>query len=339
MDGGEASFTNIRFTNNNPRYGGAINLGSDEVIAVLIDNCTFADINSTTRGGAIYGATIKGKLTVKNSNFYNIDSGSWGAITIATSSQTDGLTVDISGSNFKYNKANNGAALYLRAANVNIVDSTFVNNTAENAPGAIYLYNATATIDNCIISNNTAGGKGVAISSTPVTGSVTKTIITNSIIENNNGNGQVLPAIYADMNMIEISYSSLINELSIETRTATGYDAVYGQGVVIANNNWWGVNDPADKVTGKNITVDSWVIMNVEANATEVLPGDEVKLTIDFNHVNTTSGEVQELTGGEIPIDSYTVHLTSQNGTFSQDDVVVKKGKSQNVIYLATALL
>ncbi|MBP3791637.1 MAG: right-handed parallel beta-helix repeat-containing protein [Methanobrevibacter sp.] len=336
MDGGEASFTNIKFTNNKPKYGGAINLGSNEVIAVLIDNCTFADINSTSRGGAIYGATVKGKLTVKNSNFYNIDSGSWGAITIATSSQADGLTVDISGSNFENNKANNGAALYLRAANVNIVDSTFVNNTAANAPGAIYLYNATATIDNCIISNNTAGAKGVAISTTPVSGSVTKLTITNSIIENNNGNGQVLPAIYADMNMIDISYSSLINELSIETRTATGYDAVYGQGVVIANNNWWGVNDPADKVTGKNITVDSWVIMNVEANATEVLPGDEVKLTIDFNHVNTTSGEVQELTGGEIPIDSYTVKLTSQNGTFSQDEVVVKKGMSQNVIFTSS---
>ncbi|WP_296875203.1 right-handed parallel beta-helix repeat-containing protein [uncultured Methanobrevibacter sp.] len=342
MDGGVANFTNIVFTNNNPGYGGAINAGSYVDINILINNCTFTDINSTSRGGAFYVATAKGKLTVKDSKFYNIDSGSWGAITIATSSQADGLTVDISNSIFKGNKANNGAAVYLRAANVNIICSKFIENTAANAPGAIYLYNATATIDNCVISNNTAGGKGVAISTTPVSGSVTKTTITNCVIENNNGNGQTLPAIYADMNLIEISYSSLINDLSIETRTATGYDAVYGQGVVIANNNWWGTNDPSSKVEGKNITMDSWVIMNVVANATEVISGDQVKLTIDFNHVNTTSGEIQELTGGVIPIDSYTVKLTSQNGTFSQDEVVVKNGKTQDVIFTSadnTALI
>ena len=336
MDGGSANFINIVFTNNKPRYGGAINAGSSVNINILVNNCTFADINSTSRGGAIYAATVKGKLTIKDSKFYNIDSGSWGAITIATSSQSDGLTVDISGSTFENNKANNGAALYLRAANVNIVDSSFINNTAVNAPGAIYLYNATATIDNCIIVNNTAGAKGVAISSTPVTGAVTKLTITNSVIENNNGNGQVLPAIYADQNLIEISYSSIINELSIETRTAAGYDAVYGQGVVIANNNWWGTNDPSTVVTGINITIDSWVIMNVEANASEVLAGDQVQLAIDFNHVNTTSGEIQELAGGEIPIDSYTVKLTSQNGTFSQDTVEVKKGRSQEVIFTSS---
>ena len=336
MDGGAANFTNIAFTNNNPSRGGAINAGSNANINILVNNCTFADINSTSRGGAIYAATVKGKLTVKDSKFYNIDSGSWGAITIATSSESDGLAVDISGSTFENNKANNGAALYLRAANVNIVDSSFINNTAVNAPGAIYLYNATATIDNCIIVNNTAGGKGVAISSTPVMGAVTKLTITNSVIENNNGNGQVLPAIYADQNLIEISYSSIVNELSIETRTAAGYDAVYGQGVVIANNNWWGTNDPSTVATGINITIDSWVIMNVEANASEVLAGDQVKLTIDFNHVNTTSGEIQELTGGEIPIDSYTVRLTSQNGTFSQDTVEVKKGRTQEVIFTSS---
>ena len=336
MNGGSANFTNIVFTNNKPKYGGAINAGSNVNINILVNNCTFADINSTSRGGAIYAATVKGKLTIKDSKFYNINSGSWGAITIATSSQRDGLTVDISGSTFENNKANNGAALYLRAANVNIVDSSFINNTAVNAPGAIYLYNATASIDNCIIVNNTAGAKGVAISSTPVTGAVTKLTITNSVIENNNGNGQVLPAIYADQNLIEISYSSIINELSIETRTAAGYDAVYGQGVVIANNNWWGTNDPSTAVTGINITVDSWVIMNVEANASEVLSGEQVKLTIDFNHVNTTSGEIQELTGGEIPIDSYSVKLTSQNGTFSQDTVEVKKGRTQEVIFTSS---
>ena len=332
MTGGVANFTNIVFTNNKPRYGGAINVGSGVTINVLIKNCTFMDINSTSRGGAIYGATIKGKLTVTDSKFHNINSGSWGAITFATSSQSDGVEVDIRGSTFENNRANNGAALYLRAAIVNIADSTFVNNSAANAPGAIYVYNATATIDNCVICNNTAGAKGVAISSTPVSGSVTTLTITNSIIENNNGNGQVLPAIYADMNMIIISYSSLVNQLSVETRTATGYDAVYGQGVVIANNNWWGTNDPSSSATGVNVTIDKWVILNVESNVTEVLPGDSVQLTVDFNHVNTTSGEIEELAGGTIP-KTYTVDLTTTSGSIAPASLEISNGAVKSAIY------
>lgn len=137
------------------------------------------------------------------------------------------------------------------------------------------------------------------------------------------------------METLDISYSSLINDFSIETRTGQGYDAVYGQGIAIANNNWWGTNNPTTKVTGKNITVDKWVIMNVEASSYEVDAGDEVTITVDFKHVNTTGGEIEELAGGEIPKESYDVKFTVENGTIEPETLKISKGEVKHAIFTA----
>ena len=94
-------------------------------------------------------------------------------------------------------------------------------------------------------------------------------------MENNVGLTEKAAAIYVDIATVEVSYSSLANEHVFETRTGTGYSGTYSQGVVVANNNWFGTNDPTTVVNGTNITIDKWVIMNVEANATDVIPGDE----------------------------------------------------------------
>ncbi|MBE6498945.1 MAG: hypothetical protein E7Z80_00140 [Methanobrevibacter thaueri] len=341
MHGGQATFTNIRFTNNKPKYGGAIfiNYGTGTSrntidINVTIDKCVFEDINSTSRGGAVYAWYTTGNIIIKNSVFKNIDSGSFGAVTVGYSAYENGLNLEISNSIFENNNASNAAAAYLQAKNILITGSSFINNTAKYNPGAIYIYNGTAVIDNCKLCNNSASGAGAAIQSTiPSKSPVTNLTITNSIIENNYGTNGVSPAIYMDMTRLNISYSSIINNLSIETRTAAGYDSIYGQGVVIANNNWWGCTNPSTKVKGEEITIDNWVIMNVEVNASQIVIYDEVQITVDFNHVNTTSGEIENLTGGVIPIESYTVNFSTTNGTITPSTVEIKKGESKSVIY------
>ena len=341
MHGGQATFTNIKFTNNNPKYGGAIfvnyGAGAERTpveVNITVEKCTFEDISSTDRAGAIYLWYTYGNLTVKDSTFKNINSGSYGALTTGFSAYENGLNVIISGTTFENNKANNGAAAYLAAKTVSITDTKFINNTAEYAPAALYLYNSTATVDACEFINNTAKGPGSAIQATmPSSAAQTTLTMTNSIVENNRGSEGTQAAIYADMTKIDISYSSLINDLSVETRTAESYDYTYGQGVLIANNNWWGTNNPSSKVKGKNITIDKWVIMNVEANASKIIKYDVVKLTVDFNHVNTTSGVIEELTGGEIPKKSYTVEFTVPEGTITPSSVEVKKGGSASVEY------
>lgn len=347
----DITIKNIKFENGNARYGGALNIQGSSVsnlldVNVIVENCSFNN-SKATRGGAIYAYCTKGNLIVKNSNFTNMDV-TWGVICAYQSAFDGGLTVDITNSIFANNKANNGAALYLQASQVSVADCDIYNNTASQSPGAIYLTNVTATFDNCKIYNNSALKDASAIavyagkiSSNPTVLKASEVTITNCIIENNTATEDGAAAIYLENSKLDISHSSIINTLNIHNTVTANYDDDQPE-TVTANNNWWGTNDPSSTVKGKNIVIDKWVIMNVVANATEVIVGDQVKLTIDFNHVNTTSGEIQELTGGVIPIDSYTVKLTSQNGTFSQDEVVVKNGKTQDVIFTSadnTALI
>lgn len=347
----DITIKNIKFENGNARYGGALNIQGSSVsnlldVNVIVENCSFNN-SKATRGGAIYAYCTKGNLIVKNSKFTNMDV-TWGVICAYQSAFDGGLTVDITNSIFANNKANNGAALYLQASQVSVADCDIYNNTASQSPGAIYLTNVTATFDNCKIYNNSALKDASAIavyagkiSSNPTVLKASEVTITNCIIENNTATEDGAAAIYLENSKLDISHSSIINTLNIHNTVTANYDDDQPE-TVTANNNWWGTNDPSSTVKGKNIVIDKWVIMNVVANATEVIVGDQVKLTIDFNHVNTTSGEIQELTGGVIPIDSYTVKLTSQNGTFSQDEVVVKNGKTQDVIFTSadnTALI
>ena len=338
---GQIAFTNIRFTNNKPRYGGAIFVNSGTGtgrtvvdVNITVENCTFENFESSSRGGSIYAHYVKGNLIVSDSHFINSTAGSWGgAICVSYSCVSDGVNVEITGSTFENCSANNGGACYLQPHTLTVSDCEFVYNNAAYDSAAMYIYNATASIDNCVISHNRGGGQGVAIKeSIPSKSTPTTLTITNSIIENNSGVSSTLPAIYVDMATLDVSYSSLVNDLSVETRTASGYDAIYGQGIATLNNNWWGINDPTTKVTGTNITMDNWVIMNVEANASEALIGDSVKLTVDFNHVNTTVGEIEELTGGVIP-KTHKVQFASESGTFVPATLTIKDDATKSSTY------
>ena len=331
------SFTNIKFRNSRAQNGGAINArGSSNsntiVINVTVDHCAFEDMAVTKQGGggAIYLKYASGYLQVTDSSFTNLNaSGTWaGAISVGYSIRGDGgLYVLINGSTFEDCSANNGGACYLQARTVDVMNSIFRNNHATADSGAIYIYNSTARIDNCEFSNNDADRYAAAIQVSSPTGYTHEMTITNSIIENNVGTSSTLPAIYVDKVNLDISYSSIVNDLSVGTSSATA----------AVNNNWWGTNDPSSKTTGSGITMDNWVIMNVVANATEAIPGDKIALTVDFNHVNTTAGEIEELTGGAIP-KAYKVQLSSNDGTIVPSTLTVKDGATKTAVYTVADL-
>ncbi|WP_048812337.1 right-handed parallel beta-helix repeat-containing protein [Methanobrevibacter ruminantium] len=335
---------NIAFEDNIAANGGAILIAGTSSsnlfdADVLVENCSFNNLQGRN-GGAIYAYYAIGNLTVANCEFTNINA-TWAALCAYQAAYGEGLTVEIKDSSFTNNSANNAPALYLQATNVVIKDSNFTDNNATYHPGAIYLQNTTATIDNCIVANNSAKYDKAAIAIhggniqyNPVIVKPSEVTITNSIIENNIGRDKAAPAIYLENSILNMSYSSVVNEININnTVTAT-----YGDekpGLVLINNNWWGTNDPSTTIFGTNITMDNWVIMNVEANATEILAGEEVKLTVDFNHVNTTAGEIEELTGGVIPRESYSVALSVDNGTVAPETLTIANGATGEAIFTA----
>ena len=337
----DVTIKNIKFTNGNAQYGGALSIqGSSQSdlldINVIVENCSF-DKMTATRGGAIYAYCTKGKLTIDNCNFTNMGV-TWGAVCAYQSAYDGGLNVEISKSIFANNSGNNGAALYVQASYLTMTNCEVYNNTASQSPGAIYLTNVTATIDSCKIYDNSALKDASAIavyagkiSSNPTVLKPSELTITNCIIENNTATQEGAATIYLENSKMDISFSSVVNALNIHNTVTANYDNDKPE-KVIANNNWWGVKDPRTTVQGDNITIDNWVIMSLEANVTEVLVGDNVELTVDFNHVNTTSGEIEELTGGAIP-KTFTVTFTSNSGSIEPSTVDVGKGTSKKVIY------
>ena len=335
-------FKNIKFANNKAKYGAAIDMEGSRSgllpIDVTIDNCVFEKLEATSQGGAIYATYTAGKLLINNTVFTKNNASGWGGALAVTYSAYEGaLDLIINNTSFSDNFGNNAGGAYLMANTITIENSNFTHNGAKYYPGALELYNCTAIVDNCIFTDNNASKQSAAIKVEGVKGQpITTASITNTIIENNVGLSEKAAAVYVDKSTVEISYSSIVNEHNLETVTSTGYDAVYGQGMAIVNNNWWGTNDPSTKVNGTNITMDNWVIMNAAANATDVLPGDEVKVTVDFNHVMTSAGEIEELTGGVIPKEAYTVSFTAENGTVSPETLTINKGESGNAVFTAS---
>ena len=337
------TFKNIKFTNNQPsRYGGAIFIeGNSETdlldVNVTVEKCTFDNLEAS-RGSAIYANLVKGNLLIADSYFINSRASAWGTIAVVKSTYDGGLNVDIRKSKFTNNSANNGGALYLQTSKVNIEGSEFFNNTATNSPGAISLTNCNATIIGCSIYNNRASKDAAAITinagqilSQPTTYAPSNVVMANCVIENNTAT-QKAPAILVLNSNLNISYSVIDNEFNINNTVVSNYNNDQ-PGTLTANNNWWATNDPTNTVGGKNIVIGKWVILNVEANATQIIKYDTVKLTVDFNHVNTTSGVVEELTGGEIPKDSYAVEFSVENGIITPSSIVVKKGMTGSVEY------
>ena len=335
-------FKNIKFTNNKAKYGAAIDMEGSRSgllpIDVTIDNCVFEKLEATSQGGAIYTTYTDGKLLINNTVFTKNNASSWGgALAVTYSAYLGALDLVINNTSFNDNFGNNAGGAYLMANTITIENSNFTHNGAKYYPGALELYNCTAIVDNCIFTDNNASKQSSAIKVEGVNNQrIADVKITNSVIENNVGLTEKAAAIYVDIANVEVSYCSLANEHVFETRTGTGYGGTYSQGVVVANNNWFGTNDPTTVVNGTNITIDKWVIMNVDANATDVLPGDEVKLTVDFNHVMTSAGEIEELTGGVIPKEAYTLTFTAENGTISPETLTINNGERGNAVFTAS---
>ena len=318
---GAASFKNIRFTNvNGAENGGAIsialndegNLGSGAsnnglFVNLTVNNCTFDNLLVNGNGSAIYYNYGSGKISVNNTKFYNLTSNSnGGAIYIKESSDLANLKV--TGSKFRDNAAENGGALYLEASNITIGKCDFISNSANNAAGAILFFNSNAFVENCTIVNCSSKRNAAAISIDGAEGNLIA--IRNSIIENNTGidvdaigeeEGQnPMAAIYVLGAGLDISYCSIVNSISLETAAMDSENGIR-QGIAIANNNWWGTNNPNETIRGSNITIDQWLILHVSLNNTGVLKvGNSVNVSIDFNHVMTSSGDIVPLTGGKI---------------------------------------
>ncbi|MCA9492163.1 MAG: hypothetical protein KC621_19660, partial [Myxococcales bacterium] len=124
--------------------------------------------------------------------------------------QSSARLISRAGTRFLSNTANNssGGAIYARNATLELTDTVFDNNDADNA-GAIRADNTTTTIDSCSFSSsNTDNGNGGAIRSTGTTAlTVTRSTFTQDVAnDNQNAHGGAI--CHESSGALRIDYSS-----------------------------------------------------------------------------------------------------------------------------------
>ena len=322
---GFISISNSKLFNNSNSYKTSWNGGGGAIYNhdnsnLEINNCEF--YNNTCKGEGASIQSFNANLIVNNSKFYdNIATGWAGGI------YGENANILINNSKFYNNLANNGGALYTRTSYLNVSNSVFYNNKASHYPSVYYNYGSTAIFDNCTIYSNNAK-KGVFYNNDLSSANATLTI-TNSKIYNNtvdSGTGIIYNYKgYSSTTYIKLNVSHSI--LISNDNTVIANSKVSNLVKITANDNWWGTNDNPLKLVPAGSVINEWVIMNVNSNASENLnPGDKITINVDFNHVNTTNGEIKPLTGGKLPYE-FTVKLVAVGGTITPTVINTNNGE------------
>ncbi len=329
-------------------------------------NLVFDGISSTERTSAalvLYSKNTntspspKGNFTIDNCIFRNINS-KLGAIAIGNdygnTKVTNCIIENVTGSAFSTAILTvNGNGTYT-LDNIEIKNCRLDESVASYLRSVIYVntYYADVTISNSKICNNDGPMMSLIESRSKLT--IVNTTISDNVVNtsaNGANGGDVLIWASSDNSNINITQCTITGNtiaksgkglfynqkgsMNVEYSDISGntVDAFIGStGTITADNNWWGTNDQPDT------KVDNWVIMNVEVDDSDLSQNNKLTLTIDFNHVKTSSGEIEELTGGEIPKESYTVAATAQNGQITPASVVVNKGEVKSQTFTVTKI-
>ena len=336
--------TNLSFTNGNNALVGAIsNEGK-----LTISNSNFYSNKVTGNSGTII--TNKNKLNINNSKFYQ-NSASKGVV----NNQNDALLVidnsefynndmtsfsnsygivyttsanaTISNTVFRNNAVKYGGAIYATKSSdatigiVNIINSTFEGNSANNGQGgALFVSGGECIIKESMFINNKAnpgkfnGGQGGAIY-TSLNGNVS---VTDSVFKNNQA--KLGAALYLNGGSNStISYSVLLNN------TAEGdyviSNAESASGVATVNYNWWGTNSPKNLLPS-TVTLNNWVIMSADPNTMIAGIGDVKTISVNFNKYSSFD-TINDLSK---PLPDIDVEFSAVNGTLASNLVSTVNG-------------
>jgi len=271
--GSTVYISNSTIDNNIGRYGGGINLDSQNV--TLKDN-TITNNTASKYGGGIH-LSSDGNVTLKDNTVTDNTAGeNGGGISLSSdnsivenNTMTDNTAkkgggiyshngkATISNNTIKNNTATDdvgGASL--RSYGINFFDNTVSNNTAKNSIGGVYI--GYGTVSNNVISENSAANGTGAISLEYAT-------VTNNTIDGNSG----LNGIVTIRSSGTFQYNAITNNLTAKSADITStiwvdashplikYNNIFGNTAtyelwhnnkhgsdnVNAENNWWGTND------------------------------------------------------------------------------------------------
>ena len=336
--------TNLSFTNGNNALVGAIsnegkltisnsNFYSNKVTGnsgTIITNKNKLNINNSKfyQNSANKGVVNNQKdavLVIDNSEFYNNNmtsfSNSYGIVYTTSSNATISNTV------FKNNAVKYGGAIYATKSSdatigiVNIINSTFEGNSANNGQGgALFVSGGECIIKESMFINNKAnpgkfnGGQGGAIY-TSLNGNVS---VTDSVFKNNQA--KLGAALYLNGGSNStISYSVLLNNTAEGDYAISNVESA--SGVATVNYNWWGTNSPKNLVPS-TVTLNNWVIMSADPNTMIAEIGDVKTISVNFNKYSSFD-TINDLSK---PLPDIDVEFSAVNGTLASNLVSTVNG-------------
>lgn len=269
--GNNGLISNSVFENNyvdklNYSYGGAVSVSKDAKLT--IDNSTFKN-NIAYGGGAI---DSEGKLNVVNCYFekntaVNRDGGAISNVGI----------LKVSNSTFVNNFASrNGGAIKNINGNLKVSNSVFIANRADGVykdcyGGAIYQWDCAdmEIYNSSFVDNYAARGAGAIFSHSGYMGGSASVFAYGCEFINNSDVNNAITLIATSCN---VSNSVFINDTVYSNFTKVYFD-----------NNWWGSNNPNWASTLVNILVPkSFAVLNFTANPETVKVNEKITLNADL---------------------------------------------------------
>lgn len=230
-----------------------------------------------------------GDFAVANITFVNGYGTGYNSAGAIKSTSTSGKTLKVNNCKFINCTGYAGAisTYYSGYAVLTVVNSTFVNCSSSSFGGAISVSSSkTANITGSSFIN-CKGKNGGAI-----------------YFGNSNGKSNV-------------NYCVFINN----TASSANND-IHSKGTINVDYNYWGVNDKPDNVkVSSNVEINKWVVLNINAEVSNVVVGDKIAFTFDFTKDNEGVSLEQALP--ELPIG-----LDAKLGDFDNNVLTTNGGKA-----------
>lgn len=361
------TISNSRFINSHSGSDGGSICSSDgsEDGSIIFNNCSFINTSSGGDGGALYIGSETNILDFNNCSFINTSASGGGAIWY-----DDGTISNINNCTFINCTALNydGGAILNDGINVNVTvrSSKFINCTASRQGGAIshtpYGYHY-FTVINSTFYNNTAEEAGAIYISDEDLGRIyNSTFINNSarseagaiscnkqgeynygidIIEGNIFINNTAPKAGA----ISICGGNISNCVIIDNPDDNNHDVVsnsYWEDGVNLTYNWWGSNknpiDRYDNNSENGIVNHNWVLMTFVSNETFMYVGNTYNLTAGLTQY--TDGENISGFNQYLPIRN--VSFTAKTGVYDPEtgalvdnklNTLYSKSTTNNTLY------
>ncbi|NNE27626.1 MAG: T9SS type A sorting domain-containing protein [Saprospiraceae bacterium] len=261
---------------NNANYGGAMTHYGENTNGIM-RNCDF-QTNTAGTGGGSMNVGFKTNLRLESCDIIGGTASVGGGI----SCQNDSTTVTADGCNFTGNTANNsggGFFTFTGDVNVNLLNSTFMQNTADfgaavHLAGAANIDTSYFTISGCTMAENTAVTQGGAINVINKSGVIENTLIYGNFAENV-GTGGAISANASDDQNVEISIlnSTISNNLGLLVSGIAAWtdsiatNQIVVQNTILDNGNDYAVEDGSPEFIsgGGNFSSDVFMSLYLDA--------------------------------------------------------------------------